>query len=237
MKNVELRPEEVSLIAAARDTLGPTELQRARVRKGLDAKIAAGMAAPLLAASTALATVLKVGAGVAVVAALGTGLVVVSAPRWLHKPSTHGAAPESRVTAAPAPRPAAPLPPAVPASEPAAKETPPVPAHARALPRRHEAVASAPGDLAGELALLTQIDAATKQRDLVRADTLLQSYDQHYPAGQLAEERAAAGILLDCAAGRLQAAHAAARRFLETWPRSPLVARIQGSCAAGSKAP
>jgi hypothetical protein len=237
MKNVELEPEEVAVIAAARDSFGPTEIQRARVRRGLDARIAAGVAAPLLVTSTALATVLKVGAGVAVVVAVGTGVAVVAAPHWLHKPSLNSAAPQSRVTVVPV-APAALAPAAATASEPTAvMKTHTAAPHARTPPRRHEAAPSAPADLAGELDLLTQISAATKQGDVVRADALLRSYDQRYPAGQLAQERAAAGILLDCAAGRAQAARAAARRFIEIWPRSPLIARIQGSCAAGDLVP
>jgi len=38
-------------------------------------------------------------------------------------------------------------------------------------------------------------------------------------------------VLAHCAAGRTQLARAEARQFLERWPRSPLVVRIQGSCA------
>jgi outer membrane protein assembly factor BamD (BamD/ComL family) len=59
----------------------------------------------------------------------------------------------------------------------------------------------------------------------------LRTYDERYPKGELAQERAAAGVLAHCAAGRTQLARAEARQFLERWPRSPLVVRIQGSCA------
>ena len=235
MKKVELEPSELSVIAAARDTLAPTEIQRARVRKGLDAKIAAGVALPLLASSTALATVLKLGASIAMVAAVGGGIVYVAAPRSLHRSSSQHASPLPRTAAVPAALPTAELPPA--SVAPTAADARPVPMHARAALRRHEAGPAAAAGLSGELGLLTQVSAATKQGDVARADALLRSYDQHHPAGQLAEERAAAGILVHCAAGRLPAARAEARRFLERWPRSPLVARIQGSCAMGEKAP
>jgi hypothetical protein len=237
MKNIELGPEETTVIAAARDALAPTEMQRARVRKGLDAKIAAGVAAPLLLTSTALATVVKVGAGVVVVAAVGAGIAVVAPPRWLHAPAPHQTMPVARPVVAATPPAAVSAPaPAANADTPAAP-TEARPAHARAGQRRHEAVSAAPADLAGELGLLTQINTATKQGDVGRGDTLLHSYDQLYPAGQLAQERAAAGILLDCAAGRVASARAGARRFLEAWPRSPLVARINSSCVAGAKTP
>lgn len=242
--NVQLGPEELAVIAVAREAPGPSEVERARVRRGLDAKIAAGVLAPALVTSTALATVLKAGAGIAVAAALGTGVVAVARSHRPHLPAPPAAVPRGRTTATPAPALAPSAPPAI---EPVtASETPAVIPHARVPPRRQEgghegpvgrAVAAAPADLAGELALLTQINSATKQGDLARAETLLQSYDQRYRAGQLAQERAAAGILLDCAAGRTQAARAGAARFLEAWPHSPLVARIQDVCAGGGKAP
>ena len=236
MNKVELRPEELSVIAAARAAPAPTEMQRARVRKGLDAKIAAGVAAPLLATSTALATMLKLGASVVVVAAVGSGIVYVAAPRLLHKSGSQAASALPRPATAPAPPPAAQPPAEAPAAPPAA-DSRATPAHARAAVRRHEASPATSADLAGELGLLTQVSAATKHSDVARADALLRSYDQRYPAGQLAEERAAAGILVHCAAGRVPAARAEARRFLERWPRSPLVARIHDSCAREERAP
>ena len=85
MKSVELGPQEQSAIAAARHALDPTDVERARVRKGLDAKLAAGVAAPLLVASTALASTLKVGVGVVSIALVGTGVVYVAAPQLLDR--------------------------------------------------------------------------------------------------------------------------------------------------------
>jgi hypothetical protein len=229
MKHIELTSEERALIAKAREGVVPTEIQRARARKGLDAKIAAGVA-PVMATSAGLATLLKLGAGVAVAAALGSGAVYFAAPR-----------PPSPVAASKVPhtRPAR-LPTPVPAAEPAAaSEAPSPPLHARANLRRREASppAAPPVDLAGELALLTQASAATRQGNAGRADELLRTYDERYPQGQLAQERAAAGVLAHCAAGRTQQARAEARRFLERWPRSPLVARIQASCAGEDRVP
>jgi hypothetical protein len=236
MKNVELGPEELSVIAAAREGLDPTEMQRARVRQGLDAKITAGVVAPVLATSTAFATLLKVGVGVTVTAMIGTG--VYWAPRLSHK----GVAPSPARTYVPAKTPtikAAAQPPKEISAEPAparipqpAVDQPPASAHPRTSMRRRETGLSVSTDLAGELALLTQVSAATKQSDVAGAAELLRTYDQRYPAGLLAQERAATGILVQCAAGRVQAARSEARRFLDRWPRSPLVARIQNSCAA-----
>lgn len=234
MKNVELAPEERSLIAAARGSVGPTEIQRARVRKGLDAKIAAGVAAPVLAASAGLATLLKVGAGIAVAAVIGGGAIHFAVPR-LSAPAMSPATPKVRaqqpvrtptpaVASAPESAPAIETPPAV-----ATGTQTPLRVHGSA--RRREASPPVPADFAGELSLLTQASAATQRGDTARADELLRTYDQRHPSGQLAQERAATGVLAHCSAGRIQQARSEARRFLERWPRSPLVARIQGSCA------
>ncbi|MBN2577237.1 MAG: hypothetical protein JXP73_21930 [Deltaproteobacteria bacterium] len=237
MSDVELGPEERALIAAAREAHVPSKMQRARVRKGLDAKLAAGVAVPLLASSTALAMAGKIGAGIALVAAVGAGTAYVVTAR----PAQRAPAAPTRHVAMPARIPTAmsvPKPPPAGATEalgPAATRpgaTPP-----RTPVRRREASPAPPADLAGELALLTQASAATQRGDSARAERILHTYDQRFPSGQLAEERAAAGILVLCASGRTQSARDEARRFLERWPRSPLVARINNSCAAEDETP
>lgn len=240
MKQVELRPEERALIAAARDGAEPTEVQRARVRRGLDAKIAAGVAAIVLPTSAGLATLLKVGAGLALAAALGGGAIYLAGPRPPDPAATSKARP-ARAPRSPAPASApasATIPVPVPPPPSAASELRPPPAHARGLARRREANSglATPVDLAGELALLNQASAATRRGEVARADELLRTYDERYPAGELAQERAAAGVLAHCAAGRTERARAEARRFFESWPRSPLVVRIQSSCAGEGEA-
>jgi hypothetical protein len=232
MNDLEVGPEERSLIAAAKITHIPNEVQRARVRRGLDAKLAAGVAAPLLAGSTALAMTGKVGIAIALVAAVGTGTAYFvsarPAPRALPAPIHHAVAPTAPV-ATPAPTPASvdsPRENAIPAS-----------AQPRSLVRQQKANPPPPADLGGELALLTQVSAATKRRDITQANELLRAYDLRFPSGKLAEERAAAGILVLCAAGHTQTARAEAKRFIERWPRSPLVARIHSSCASEVQTP
>ncbi len=235
MRDIELKPEERSLIAAARDAHDPSDAQRARVRNGLDVKLAAGVAAPLLATSSAMAMVGKVAAGVALLAAVGTTAAHVATSG--HKTSPHQIVSAQTPAPAPAPVPAAaaPAPPSAPSVLPS--EPQPSPPRPRAPAPRRAPVAAAPSDLSGELALMTQISDATKRGEVARAERLLADYDQRYPAAQLAQERAAAGVLLECAAGRTAVARAQARRFLERWPRSPLVARINTSCAGEAKAP
>jgi hypothetical protein len=234
MNDVELGPEEKSLIAAARAGCLPSEVQRARVRKGLDVKLAAGVAVPLLAGSSALAMAGKIGAGIALVVAAGAGTAYVVSGRSAPLPA------QTRPKVAPAAPVAAPTPDPAPASTaeaPVVGDSRPADARPRYPARRRESSPTRAVDLAGELALLTQVNAAIKRDDIAQASDLLRSYDQRFPSGKLAEERAAAGILALCASGLTQSASAEARRFVERWPRSPLVARIKASCAAGDKSP
>jgi hypothetical protein len=235
MRDIELAPEERSLIEAARDGHAPSESQRARVRKGLNAKLAAGVAAPLLATTSAMAMVGKVGVGVALLAAVGTtAYVATSGPDYKAAPARVRPTSVPAPVARPAPQPE-PLPAVVPGESPS--EARPSAARPRTPVLRRVPLPTAPTDLAGELALLTQISDATKHGEVARAERLLADYDQRYRSAQLAQERAAAGILLECAAGRTASAQAQARRFLERWPRSPLVARINSSCANEAKTP
>jgi hypothetical protein len=235
MKDVELGPEEKSLIAAAREANPPSQTQRARVSRGLQVKLATGAAVPLLAGSTALATVGKIGAGIALVAVLGTGTAYVVTARPAHRAPT--AAPERPAApAAPAMAPMA-VPPIIPAQAPSVAGARAGAAHPRIPAHRRAATSSPDVDLAGELALLTQVNAALKSGDVARAGQLLRAYDQRFASGALAEERAAAGILLLCASGSTQSASLAARHFVERWPRSPLVARIKASCTDLGRSP
>ncbi len=86
--------------------------------------------------------------------------------------------------------------------------------------------------LAEEVKLLVSVNSAIQSRDAEQAARLLRIYDQQFKKPQLREERAAAGVLALCAAGRIEAARAAAKRFQATWPRSPLTARVVDSCIA-----
>jgi hypothetical protein len=235
MNHVELGPEEKTLIAAARGAHVPSEVQRARVRRGLEAKLAAGVAAPSLAASTALAMAGKIGAGVALVAVVGAG----TAHFVVTRPGTKASSGEVRHTTlanVPAGTPVAERLPAASLEVRPLGDSHPAPARLPTAVRRREASHRSAVDLAEELALLTQVHAAIKGGGIAQAGELLRTYDRRFPFGKLAEERAATGILVLCAAGRTQSARSEARRFVERWPRSPLVARIQGSCAVEGRA-
>ncbi len=183
---------------------------------------------PSAPASTALAAVAKVTVAVVTVGAVvGTGVYVY--PRYIAKqdvsrPATHSA------PHAPAARPLPPV------DAPAVVIDAPAVAPARAPSKRRVAVAPAPviesaSALKEETALLGGANAALGRGDVKRALALLDDYDRRPGSGVLAEERAVTGILASCAAGRLDAARAGAQRFRARWPRSPLAARVDGSCA------
>ena len=223
----ELDAEMRAVIDAARVGHEPNELNRARVRRGVEYKLAAGLALAVAPASTALAAVAKVTVAVVTVgAAVGTGVYVY--PRYIAKqdvsrPAAHVA------PRAPAARPLPPVDaPAVVVDVPAAP--------ARTPNKRRVAVAPAPviesaSALKEETALLAGANAALGRGDVKRALALLDDYDRRPGSGVLAEERSVTGILASCAAGRLDAARAGAQRFRARWPRSPLAARVDGSCA------
>jgi hypothetical protein len=222
----ELDAEMSAVIAAARGGHEPNELNRARVRRGVEYKLAAGIALAVAPASSALAAVAKV--TVAVVAAgavVGTGVYVY--PRYIAKqevsrPAAHVA------RRAPAARPPAPVDfPAV-VVEPAAPVR--APSKRRVALTPPPAVESA-SSLKEETALLAAANAALGRGDVKRALALLEDYDHRPGAGVLAEERAVTGVLTSCAAGRVAAARAEAQQFRTRWPRSPLAARVDGSCA------
>jgi hypothetical protein len=233
----ELGAEARAIIAAARDAHQPNELSRARVRRGVEIELAAaGLGLLVAPATSALAGALKV---TLVAVAVGSSVVggFYAVPRVLRR-QVHASAGHHEIARAPiAPAPIAPASePAVPAVadlEPPAEAPPPpvVRVHHRA--RVAPAVEANPdaSDLAGETALLSAANAALARRDVAHAAALLSAYDRQRAPSLLGEEREATGILVACAAGRPGAARIAAARFRTRWPRSPLRARVESSCA------
>ncbi|HEY7374210.1 MAG TPA: hypothetical protein VIF57_18755 [Polyangia bacterium] len=220
-----------SVIEAARAGHEPNEMARARVRKGVELKLAAGIALAVGPTATAFASAAKV--TVAVVAlgtVVGTGVYVYPRLAAKHAPARPAA---THVAARPAP--AEPV--VAPVEAPA-----PLTAHVRPHVKHHAPVAAPPvvvenisssSGLKEETALLGAANAALARGDVKRATTLLDDYDHRPGASQLAEERTVTGILAACAAGHGDAARAEARHFHARWPRSPLAARVDGSCAGG----
>jgi hypothetical protein len=102
--------------------------------------------------------------------------------------------------------------------------TPSGPAGASGAPPRSD-------QLGAEIELLARANSAVNAGDAGRALASLREYDRRFGAGILREERGAASVLALCAAGRSREARAEAERFVRRWPRSPLLSRIEGSCA------
>lgn len=234
----ELGQEARAIIAAARDVHQPNELSRARVRKGVELKVAAGLGLAIAPAASALAGVLKVTlVAVAVGSTVAGGFYVLPQVRARHPqaPDAHRAIARAEIAQAAPGQPA--MPEAAAELRPIA-EKPPAVEHVH----RHARVAPAlqthgdASDLAGETALLSAANAALARRDVAHATALLAAYDRQRAPGLLGEEREATGILVACAAGRAGAAHTEAARFRARWPRSPLLARIEGSCAGRTRA-
>jgi hypothetical protein len=227
----ELDADMRSVIDAARGGHEPSEISRARVRRGVELKLAAGIALAVGPTASAFASVVKV---TAAVVAVGTvvGAGVYAYPRLTAKPAVH--VPATHVAARPA---------RVEEPAPVEVEAPaPVTAPARVHVKHRAPVAAAPvvvenvSSLKEETALLGGANAALARGDVKRALSLLDDYDHRPGAAQLAEERTVTGILASCAAGRVDTARAEARHFHARWPRSPLAARVDGSCAGSAGA-
>ena len=86
--------------------------------------------------------------------------------------------------------------------------------------------------LEAETRLLREAHDAMQAGQPAKALDLLDQQSLAYAGGQLVEERAAARVLALCKAGRPEAAQAAAARFLQEHPQSPLADRVRTACAA-----
>jgi hypothetical protein len=84
-------------------------------------------------------------------------------------------------------------------------------------------------DVAAELALLRQAQAALRDRRPARAYELANDHARRFPDGVLTEERAAVLAISSCELGHRDAA-TAKQLFLARWPRSPLVDRVDRAC-------
>jgi hypothetical protein len=240
----ELSPEARAIVDAGRDGDSAGDLERARVRRALFAKIAAGGGAalasssvaasqgtaasgPVAAAATSSLPLAKLLVPLAILAAGSVGGTIA----WHARGATPTATAVAHVAPAAAPAPAptvAPLPPVV-VVPPLVTERP-APHHAVARP------AAPPHDvpvtttrLAEETALLGSANAALRAGDSARALALLDDYDRRYPAGIMREEVLATRIIARCQLDTRDAT-AGADAFLARHPRSPLAPRVRSSC-------
>jgi hypothetical protein len=224
----QLDPQIRALLAQARDMHEPSGEQRARVLKGLEVSLAAAATTGIASTTFAAATKTVVAVLALGVASTGTWYALSTRPARVH----HERARVEQVDAPGAQAPVVQKPAEEPAPEAASVETAepaPEPRH----PRRRRA--HSPKHLASlqaETELLREVNAAIGRGDGKGALTLLGSYDRRFKSGLLREERSAASVLALCLAGRREQARTQAARFVDRYPRSPLIARLQTSCAA-----
>jgi len=262
----ELSYEAKALIRRVGTADGPSHGARARVKRRLVAglagaatalggggTIASGAPAGALAAvSAGKVTVASVALWLAAGAGLGTA---VSAPAvvstYRRAEAVRAAAPVEAPVMAPSHAPV--TAPAVPHTTPSERPSEPSPALASPDPPKPPRIeratqiggadqqrVSTPTGAATSLAEETRLLEAA-QRELARnqggaALALLDEHAAKFPRGALSEERAAARILALCRLGRTGEARRAAEAFVGAAPQSPLVPRLESSCASSKSA-
>ena len=227
----DLSPEARAIIDAGRHGDGAGDIERARVRRELMAKIAAGTA--MLGASSAAAggsstgslTLAKILLPIVLVAG-GVGGTLA----WRAHKQPAPVAPPAPVAAAPAPVVAptiVPVPTVAP--PPAAEPVRHAPPHHAHVAARAETSAD---HLAEETALLASANAQLRAGDARRALSLLDDYDHRYPGGVLREEVLATRVIARCQIGLEPdaASRRAADTFLRRHPTTPLASRVRSSC-------
>lgn len=88
-----------------------------------------------------------------------------------------------------------------------------------------------PGKLARETAALRAANEALRGGAAARSLTLLDAFSKEFPGGVLTEEALATRVAALCALGRVDEARTVGTRFVQRYPRSPVAARVRGSCA------
>jgi hypothetical protein len=218
-----LDPELRALIDAAHDVHDPAPVQRTHTFARLEAKIAAGAvggtASALAWASSAKAAVVVCGVVAIAVAALLHARVETPSPRG---PAPRAATRQEQSAAAPSA-----LPTTVEDDDAQDATQRERTESVEPLRQKEHALPS----LDGETDLLRAANAALNRADGARALKLLAQYDRRFPTGALREEYSAAEVLALCASGRAREALARARTFATRYPRSPLLARVMGTCA------
>lgn len=235
MKVAELDLEARELIAAGREGELPSPLVRARVQRSVQNKLAAGLGvAAMTYAPSVLGAAAKAGALLAVVAAVATGgyyYASTGTTQQVNPPEP----PRTVGARAPVPHKIVPAPvERRPVERNEAESDAPKSNGAKPPSKAKEgAKPSAEVGLKDEIALLSKASAALNRGQTARARELLEQYDK-LGSRHLIEERSATGVLVLCRSGQVARARVAARRFFKRFPRSPLAARVQASCAGDS---
>lgn len=219
------------LLSLTREATRPPPAARARIRAGLDARLAAGPdAARARATSKAWFgfTAGVIGLGV-------VGLWLFSAPRTPARglsATTAGVAVSSSLPLARASAPLAsadvvstqPAPPleATVSLEPAARSQPPA--------SRLRGPSGAKSEPAEELTLVRAMQAALRAGDASRALALAAEHAQRFPKGTLVEEREGARAIANCQRAEPAARPPILAAFMQGFGASPYAARVKAAC-------
>lgn len=84
--------------------------------------------------------------------------------------------------------------------------------------------------LNAETEALRAVQRAIRDGKSEHALQLLNEDDVRFTRGGFAQERSAARVLALCKLARVELARAEAQRFLQRWPQSPLLGRVQAAC-------
>jgi len=240
---MSLSPETEEVLRRARLSTAMAPEQRRRLKSRIVARIAAAGTLLLASESAArgglglwssmLGTTAKGVTAFALVASLGAGgYIATRAVQRAHapavQPARHEAEPPRHV------EPAAIVEPPAPAVE---TSTAPLQDSAARLPshainRAPSPTAETPSPLIEETRLLREAERALGAGNAARATALLDEHAARFPNGQLAPERAAERMVIQCQSGK--AGVAAGELFLSEHPGSPLGARIKQACRIGS---
>jgi len=244
---------ERSVLAGARQELGPSATDRMRVQSGLVLTEAWWKPAPLrhslsrslmrgathswrggVALGLVIGALLGYGAGVE----LGAGgrSAVPMLPPSESVPATAAAVVAPRADGSPevvAAVVAVPELNAAPAAPPALSSGVSPARTSEAGAARRAAARDNGSTLAQELSLLQRARRALNRSDARLALGIVQSLDERFPNGVLMEERSATRILSLCQLERTEEARDQAHRFLAAHPRSVYAERVRDSCAGG----
>lgn len=253
----ELSDDARSLIrAAVSEEPRPGRAHRARLRRGLQVRAAAGGVLTFAGASAA-----KAAGGASVLSTVtsfvglgfGAGLVLAGAAQVALGPSAapmatdHSAVPVAHARTSPAQAVTLPaVPPLAESVGPATPEPHEVKrveddaalelASGKALavgsasPPSPSGSATPSPSLRAELDLMAQVQGALRDGRAARALALIARYDLQYPSGSLANERLAAEVFAACAIGDPARAQRAATAFLARDSVSVLAGRVKKAC-------
>lgn len=238
----DLSPGARSLLLAAETYDDPSADDATRVRRAVLTRVGAiGITAAVVAASSTqakAASVMSIAAKLTAVFAVTAGGVAASWNYATHEPAPVAVvapAPVNNVKKAKPVALVAPTQPAVVVDEQKVEEVTPVrraqPRPARVEPEKVEPVRPepTPADLEAEMKLIRGADAALRAGRSGEALALLAQHQAEHPRASLAHERDGLRAIAQCQLGAAGST-AAAERFIERAPRSPLAPRLRSAC-------